>query len=138
MEEIFLIRQLMERYREQKKDMRMIFIYLEKAYDKVPRNVMWWALQKHKVPLKYITLIKYMYDNVVTSVQTSDGDTNDFLINIGMHQGLSLSSYLFALVMDEVTIDIQGGIPWCMLFAYDVVLVDESRTGVDQKLKLWR
>jgi hypothetical protein len=138
MEEIFLIRQLMERYREQKKDMRMIFFYLEKAYDKVPRNVMWWALQKHKVPLKYITLIKYMYDNVVTSVQTSDGDTNDFLINIGMHQGLALSFYLFALVMDEVTRDIQGGIPWCMLFAYDVVLVDESRTGVDQKLKLWR
>jgi hypothetical protein len=25
-----------------------------------------------------------------------------------------------------------------MLFADDVVLVDESRTGVDQKLKLWR
>jgi hypothetical protein len=32
--------------------------------------------------------------------------------------------------------DIQGGIPWCMLFVDDVVLVDESRTGVDQKLKL--
>jgi type IV secretory pathway VirB4 component len=41
-------------------------------------------------------------------------------------------------MMDEVTRDIQGGIPWCMLFADDVVLVDESRTGVDQKLKLWR
>jgi hypothetical protein len=40
--------------------------------------------------------------------------------------------------MDEVTRDIQGGIPWCMLFADDVVLVDESRTGVDQKLELWR
>jgi hypothetical protein len=40
--------------------------------------------------------------------------------------------------MDEITRDIQGGIPWCMLFVDDVVLVDESRTGVDQKLKLWR
>jgi hypothetical protein len=40
--------------------------------------------------------------------------------------------------MDEVTRDIQGGIPWCMLFADDMVLVDESRTGVDQKLELWR
>jgi hypothetical protein len=40
--------------------------------------------------------------------------------------------------MDEVTRDIQGGIPWCMLFADDVVLVDESRMGVDQKLELWR
>jgi hypothetical protein len=79
-----------------------------------------------------------MYDNVVTSVQTSDRDTNDFPINIGLHQWSALSPYLFALVMDEVTRDIQGGIPWCMLFAHDVVLVDESRTGVDQKLELWR
>jgi hypothetical protein len=40
--------------------------------------------------------------------------------------------------MDEITRDIQGGIPLCMLFADDVVLVDDSRTGVNQKLKLWR
>jgi hypothetical protein len=99
------------------KDLHMVFIDLEKAYDKVTRNIMWWALQKHKVSTKYITLIKDMYDNVVTSVQTSDGDTNDFPINIGLHQGSALSPYLFALVMDEVTRDIQGGIPWCMLFA---------------------
>jgi hypothetical protein len=46
---------------------------------------MWWTLQKHKISLKYITLIKDMYDNVVTSVRTSDRDTNDFLINIGLH-----------------------------------------------------
>jgi hypothetical protein len=38
--------------------------------------------------------------------------------------------------MDEVTRDIQCGIPWCMLFTDDVVLVDDSRTMVDQKLEL--
>ena len=137
-EAIFLVRQLMERYREQKKDLHMVFIDLEKAYDKIPRNVMWWALEKHKVPAKYITLIKDMYDNVVTSVRTSDVDTDDFPIKIGLHQGSALSPYLFALVMDEVTRDIQGDIPWCMLFADDVVLVDDSRTGVNRKLELWR
>jgi hypothetical protein len=137
MEVIFLIRQLMKRCREQKKDLHMIFIDLE-VYDKVPKNVMWWALQKHKVSSKYIILIKDMYDNVVTSVRTSDGDSNDFSINIGLHQESALSPYLFALVMDEITRDIQGGILWCMLFADDVVLVDESRTGVDQKLEMWR
>jgi hypothetical protein len=61
MEAIFLIRQVMERYKEQK-DLRMVFIDLEKAYDKIPRNLMWWSLDKHKVPTKYVTLIKDMYD----------------------------------------------------------------------------
>jgi hypothetical protein len=96
------------------------------------------GLCRSTVSSKCIILIKDMYDNVVTSVRTSNGDTNDFPINIGLHQGSALSPYLFALVMDEVTRDIQCGIPWCMLFADDVVLVDESRTGVDQKLGLWR
>jgi len=85
-----------------------------------------------------VALIKDMYNNVMTRIRTSDGDTDDFPIKIGLHQGSALSSYLFALVMDEVTRDIQGDIPWCMLFADDVVLVDESRAGVNRKLELWR
>jgi hypothetical protein len=93
---------------EQKKDLHMIFIDLEKVYDKVPMNIMWWVLQKHKISTKYITLIKDMYDNAVTSVRISDGDTNDFSINIGLHQGSALNHYLF--VMDEVTRDIQCSI----------------------------
>jgi hypothetical protein len=38
----------------------------------------------------------------------------------------------------NLTRDIQENIPWCMLFADDVVLVDDSRTGVNSKLELWR
>jgi hypothetical protein len=71
------------------------------------------------------TCIKDMYDKFVTIVQTSDEDTFGITINIGLYQGSALSPYLFALVMDDVTRDIYGGIPWCMLFADDVVLVDE-------------
>jgi hypothetical protein len=44
MEAIFLIKQLMKRCREKKKDLHMVFIDLENAYDKVTRNLMWWAL----------------------------------------------------------------------------------------------
>jgi hypothetical protein len=78
---------------------------------------MWWALEKHKVSAKYITLIKDMNPLknwghvVVTSVWTSDVDNDEFLIKIGLRQGSSLSAYLFDLVMDEVTRDIQGDIP---------------------------
>ena len=73
-----------------------------------------------------------------TSVRTNDGNTDYFLIKIGLHQGSTLSPYLFALVMNEVTRNIQWDISWCMLFADDVVLVDESQAGVNRKLELWR
>ena len=65
-------------------------------------------------------------------------NTDYFPIKIGLHQGSALSPYLFALVMDEVTRNIQWDIPWCMLFADDVVLVDKSQAGVNRKLELWR
>ena len=77
----------MERFREQKKDLHMVFIDLEKAYDKIPRNIMWWSLDKHEVPSKYVTLIKNMYNNIVTSVRRNDGNTDYFLIKIELHQG---------------------------------------------------
>jgi Reverse transcriptase (RNA-dependent DNA polymerase) len=70
----------MERHWKQKKDLHIIFIDLEKAYDKVPRNIMWWMLEKKRVPSKYISLIKDMYTNVVTSVRACDGKSDEFPI----------------------------------------------------------
>jgi Reverse transcriptase (RNA-dependent DNA polymerase) len=116
----------------------MIFIDLEKVYDKISRNIMWWVLKRKLVPTKYVTLMKDMYTNVVTCVRACDGEFDTFPIKIGLHQGSALSSYIFTLVMDEITNDIQGDISWCMLFADDVVLIDESRIEVNQKLELWR
>jgi Reverse transcriptase (RNA-dependent DNA polymerase) len=73
-----------------------------------------------------------MYTNVVTCVRAYDGEFDIFPIKIGLHQGSALSLYIFTLVMDEITKDIQENISWCMLFADDVVLIDESRIGVNQ------
>jgi hypothetical protein len=66
---------------------------------------------KKKVPTKYITLIKDMYANVVISVRACDDESNAFSIKIDLHQGLTLSQYIFILVMDEVTKGIQRDIP---------------------------
>ena len=40
--------------------------------------------------------------------------------------------------MDEVTKLIQQKVPWCMLFANDIVLVNETTSGVNVELKIQR
>ena len=71
-------------------------------------------------------------------VRTLGGVTDDFCVGIGLHQGSALSPFLFTLIMDELTKEIQDEVPWCMLFADDIVLIDESRVGVNAKLEHWR
>ena len=55
-----------------------------------------------------------------------------------MHQESTLSHFLFAIVMDEITKSIHEDITWYMLFAYDIVLIGETKEGVNKKLELWR
>ena len=43
---IFVIRQLQEKYLAANKRLYVAFIDLEKAYDQMPRKVIWWALRK--------------------------------------------------------------------------------------------
>jgi hypothetical protein len=51
-------------------------------YDKMPKNIMWWAFERKLVSIKYVTLIKDMYTNVVTCVRACDGESDAFSIKI--------------------------------------------------------
>ncbi|KAL6546860.1 hypothetical protein OROMI_022581 [Orobanche minor] len=135
-EAIHLVRRLMEKFRERRKD--MVFIDLEKAYDKIPRDVIWRSQEERSVSSPYVTAIKDMYSQVRTCVRTPVGDTQFFPVEVGLHQGSALSPLLFALILDVISRGIQDGVPWCMLFADDIVLVAESRRKVNVKLELWR
>jgi len=125
----------MEFYRDRKRDLHVVFVDLEKAYDRVPREVLWRCLERRGVLVAKMRVIKDMYNGVRTRVRTLVRGTDDFPTHIGLHQGSTLSPFLFTVVMNELTKGIQDEVPLCMLFANDIVLIDETREVVNNKLE---
>ena len=135
---VFILRQMAEKYREKKRDMHMTFIDLEKAYDRIPRQELWRCLREKLVPEKYVRLIQEMYRDARTSVKSAVGNTESFGVKVGLHQGSTLSPFLFNIVFDILTKEVRRGIPHNIIYADDVVLCGETREGVEMILEEWR
>ena len=105
----------------------IVFIDLEKAYDRVPRVEVWNCLRLKGVPEGYVRLIQDMYQGCTTQIRCAAGVTRDFEVSVGVHQGSALSPLLFAIGMDCLTEEVRLEAPWNMMFVDDVVLCTETR-----------
>nr|GFA72940.1 hypothetical protein [Tanacetum cinerariifolium] len=61
-----------------------------------------------------------------------------FPVNLGLYHGSAISPYLFTLILDELSNGIQENIPWCMIFADDIVLIAELAKRLNNRLESWR
>ena len=68
---IFIVCQLQEKYLAKQKDLWMAFVDLEKAFDRVPREVVWWALMSAGVDEWLVPVIQAMYTDTSTMVKLS-------------------------------------------------------------------
>ncbi|XP_028030396.1 uncharacterized protein LOC114243195 [Bombyx mandarina] len=99
---IFALRQVCEKHRDVHRNLHMVFVDLEKAYDRAPKAVLWWVLNEKGIPGKYVRLICAMYSRARMYVRTAAGNSDEFSVAVGLHQGSALSPYLFLLVMDAL------------------------------------
>ena len=81
----------------------MCFVDLEKAFDRVPRRVMEWAMRKKGLPEILVKAVMSLYEGAEMKVINGSGLSEEFSVKVGVHQGSGLSSLLFAMVIDEVT-----------------------------------
>ena len=58
---LFALRVLMEKYRQDQKELHCVFVDLEKAYGKVPREEVWYCMRKSGLADKYVRIVQ---DNV--------------------------------------------------------------------------
>ena len=134
----FALRMLMEKYREGQRELHCVFVDLEKAYDRVPREERWYCMRKSRIVEKYVQLVQDMYEESETVVRCAVGTTESFKIKVGLHQGSALSPFLFAVVMDRLTDEVRREPPWTIVFADDIVICKETREEVEQRLECWR
>ncbi|KAK3533309.1 hypothetical protein QTP70_016017 [Hemibagrus guttatus] len=120
------------------RELHCVFVDLEKVYDGVPREELWYCIRKSGVAEKYVRVVQDMYERSRTVVRCAVGQTEEFNVEVGLHQGSALSPFLFAIVMDQLSEEVRQESPWTMMFADDIVICSESREQVEENLKRWR
>lgn len=66
---IFISRQLQEKFFAKNKNLYFAFVNLEKAFDRVPRQVLWQAIRKLGVEEWIIQLTQAIYHNASSKVR---------------------------------------------------------------------
>ena len=131
----FLVRQLIDKYGEKQRRLHFAFVDLEKAYVRVPHDETCRCLREAGVSEKYVGLIQDMYEGARTLVRTSVRETDMFPVTLGLHQGSSLSPYIFDIIIKELGRGIIEPAPWELLFADDIVIISNTREGLQQKIE---
>ena len=101
---IFVARQMQENFRVKGKKLYFGFLDWEKAFDRVPREVISWAMRKLGVEEGLVSAVMSMYAGTKTVVRTVYGNSKGFEVKMRMHHGSALSPLLFC--------DCHGGHIW--------------------------
>ncbi|KAK3530487.1 hypothetical protein QTP86_024399 [Hemibagrus guttatus] len=118
---IFALRILMEKYRDGQRELHCVFVDLEKAYDRVPREELWYCMRKSGVAEKYVRVVQDMYEE-------QDSGEVCCRLDRGVQSG----------VMDQLSEEVRQESPWTMMLADDIVICSESREQVEKNLERWR
>ena len=120
------VRQLQEKYLAANRRLYMAFVDLEKAFDRVPQKVIWWALRKLGVEEWIVRLVQGMYADAWSRVRVGEWYSEEFEVKVGVHQGSVLSPLLFIIVLEALSREFRSGVPWEDLYADDLIIIAEA------------
>ena len=135
---MFALRMLMEKHREGQRELHCVFVDLEKAHDRVAWEGLWYCMGKSGIVENYVQLVQDVYEGSKTVVMCAVGTAESFKVGVGLYRGSALSPFLFAVMMDRLADEVGREPPWMMLFADDIVICEETREEVEQRLESWK
>ena len=82
---LFILRRMQEEFLGREKKLYMFFVDLEKAFDRVFRKVMEWALRKKSLPEMLVKAVRSSYVGSRTKVRVGSGLSEEFGVRVGVH-----------------------------------------------------
>lgn len=143
-DQIFCLRQTIEKLYEKNKDLYLCFIDLEKAFDRVPRQRLFEVLSEYGINGGLLEAVKSIYVDSRAAVRIDGELSESFEVKEGVRQGCCLSPILFIIFMDKIIkqAGIQGNVEVgdvvfnLLSFADDLVVLmnnpDELQEGVNK------
>jgi len=83
----FCDKAMQEKHQAVGRNLFYAFVDLEKAFDRVPREVVRWALRKAGVDEWLVCTVMAMYVGAQTVMRTDGGDSDGFDVKVGLHEG---------------------------------------------------
>ena len=99
-EQIFILRNIIEQVIEWNANLYVCFVDFEKAFDSIDRGILWGIMGEYGIPSKLITMVKAMYEQSKCAVVDGSGSYDWFDVRTGVKQGCCMSGFLFLLVID--------------------------------------
>lgn len=142
-DQIFAIRNILEKCNEYNVTIHQLFIDFKQAYDSIYRSKLYEVMAEFKIPPKLIQLVKMTLKNTKCKVVIQGELTREFNVTKGLRQGDSLSTTLFNLCLEKVIRSIhihQGGTIFNrsaqnLAFADDVDLIARNMKTLSESYK---
>lgn len=147
-DQVFVLRTLIERARADKQPLYACYVDFKKAYDTIPRDLLWLKLQRIGVHGEFLQAVQALYAEVPMGVQFADGMSPTFDSLLGVKQGCPLSPTLFGIFIDDFQAELEAGsagfaLPTlagvqtpALFYADDLALVSTTTAGLQAQLDL--
>ena len=131
---IFVVNEMIERKKNEGGKLYLGFLDIEKAYDRVSREMLCKVLEKVGLSEKIVNIIRSMYEDTKAKYRLGNIETEWVRSERGVRQGCILSPTLFSLYTEELAVRMRrmnagvkvGTDRLCLLlYADDVVVMSE-------------
>src|SRR6218665_1184231 len=109
MDQLFVIRQLAEKYFEKNKTLYNNFIDFRQAFDSVWQQGLWQVLRNYGIPEELVELLKDMYSKSLSAVRVDGELTEWFRVTVGVRRTVTLSIQPDPRGYDELCLKINRG-----------------------------